>query len=152
MGETGKNHSGERDLVEPTPEQARALLEGSGKAFETVLAEGRWVVRYLLVFAAAAAVLIPPVAFVTYWPVAVVVCVLWSTVLVGLLVWSARRRATPLGAYHRMGSAFMLFGVLYGITCLLGFTVFVGELAWWIPGGLASAVPLLIAAIREARR
>lgn len=136
----------------PSAAQARRLLTDAESAARIVRGEGRWVVGYLTVFGTAALVLIPMGAYLDRWPIAVAVSAIWTVVLVVLPVWSSTRRATPFGALHRAGMAFLGFGVLYGITAGLGFTVFTGQVWWWLLGGIGSALPLLGQAVREARR
>lgn len=138
--------------AEPSAEQASALLHRSRSASRAARAEGRWVVTYLLVFGLTALVLIPFFGYVYVWPVFAIISAVWLVVLFVLTIWASRRPVTPRGAANRMGAAFLLFGVLLGVTCLLGFTALAGQWWWWVLGGIASSAPMLVAALREARR
>ena len=143
------------DRLEPphvSAAKARDLLERSDAAQRAVRAEARWVVRYLVTFGVAALVLIPLGAFLDQWPVLVAVNLTWMVLLVVMPVWASRRMVTLHGAGARLGVAFLIFGLLYGVTAFVGFTRFPGELWWWAVGGGASAAPLLLTAWWQARR
>lgn len=128
------------------------MLNHAAAAAAKTRLEGRWLVRYLIGFALTAAVLIPPMAFLNRWPVALTLSLLWLIALSALFWQANRHHAITIGGLSRAGGAFMLFALAMGITCAFGFGPFAGQLAWWIPGGLVSAAPWLIAAIRESRR
>ena len=57
-----------------------------------------------------------------------------------------------MGSSARIGVAFGMFGLLYGVTTSLGFTQFLSDAWWWIVGGIVTAAPLLLAAWWESRR
>lgn len=122
-------------------------------------AEAHWVVTYLAAFGFAALVLIPFAGvFLDRWPVDLAVNAVWMILLVALPVWASRRQATLRGASARIGIAFGMFGLLYGVTGILGITRFADEVWGWVIGGIASAAPLLLAAwargttMKRARR
>lgn len=135
----------------PSPDQVHDLLRRYDVAQRAAQAAGHWSVTYFSVFAVAAVVLIPLGAFTNHPPVVVVVNLSWVALLVLMPIWSSRHRVTLRGTGRRMGLGFLIFALVYGLTCAVGFSRFPGQLWWWTLGGLASAAPLAIAAARQSR-
>jgi len=75
-----------------------------------------------------------------------VLCV--AALSVGLLPGS---RVTTAGLGRRWASALVGWAVLFAAVMVLGLLVWRGELAFWIPGGILAALPLVLGARAELR-
>ena len=66
----------------------------------------------------------------------------------------AARRPGPraVGTRRRTAVGAVSWAVVYGAVLVAGLVVWPGSVAYWVPAALVSAVPLLVAAWRPARR
>ncbi|WP_210508357.1 hypothetical protein [Naasia sp. SYSU D00057] len=60
-------------------------------------------------------------------------------------------RAFPTGFTRRFVPAMLVWGAVFGVLLSVGLLFFRAELAYWIPAGIVTALPLALAARREAR-
>lgn len=109
-------------------------MERSTTAKRAVRAEAHWAVNYSPSMGSRRLILIPFGALIDRWPVVLAVNLVWMVLLVASL-YASRRHVSWRGAGARLGVAFLLFGLLYWVTCLLGFTRFPARCG----GGLLAA-------------
>ncbi|MQA82844.1 MAG: hypothetical protein GEV10_31065 [Streptosporangiales bacterium] len=96
----------------------------------------RWYVGYLLASGAASLVAATALGLVdrpVLWTA--ISMPLWLAVLLGLSVWSSRRR----GGDRLPTAVFAGWAAAWAATVGLGTTVFPGVLAWWVAGGVVMA-------------
>ncbi len=71
---------------------------------------------------------------------------LWLLLLVGLTVYQRRQRALIKRFARLHLIVISTWAVLWVVTVVVGTIFFVGDLTWWIPAGLVTALPALIGA------
>ena len=123
-----------------TADQARDALTGASSARRVLAARGRWLAAYFGAFAAGSAVVVVLIGLggsagtliaMTGWVVLVSAGVAWAT--------TRPVRLRHEGWLHAL--AWVTWGVVYGTVLLLG-DARPGELAYWVPAALVSALPL----------
>lgn len=133
--------------------QATADLARGEKAASRIRNESRWFARYLAVFAAGFGVLTLVLGLVDpLWLRLTVSGVLWIPLVIGMVVWAVRQRASPDGAGRRALPGWIGTGVLYGVALFVGTPAQLGNAAYWLPAAVVVVLPLGIAAWREWRR
>lgn len=135
-----------------TADRARAALAGADTSRRGLAARGRWLAGYFTAFSAGsvAVVLLVGLGGDAGTTAAMITWVL----LVSLGVGYAASRPVHLRREGWLHGVWVLWGVVYGLVLLLGHSHH-GEVAYWLPGALLSAVPLLAAAgtaLRWSRR
>lgn len=134
-------------------ERAAADLARAASATGRVRDEARWVARYLAVFGAGFAVLTVELGMVTpLWLSLTIAGALWIPLVTGMVVWAMRRRAAARGAGRRLAVPFAATGALYGAALAVGLPDQVGNAAYWVPAAVVVALPMVVAAVLEARR
>lgn len=136
-----------------TREQAASDLADADRAAGRVRRQSRWMARYMGAFAAGFAVLTLILGLVEprwlSWPAS---GVLWAGLTTAMVVWANRRPATARGVGRRALWGWLGTGVLYGVALFAGIPGQLGNLAYWLPAAAVVALPLAVAAWREARR
>ncbi|WP_050502093.1 hypothetical protein [Streptomyces monomycini] len=115
-------------------------------------ARSGWYARYLWVFAAAQAALVP-MALLWHGPVAALAFTLAVTTLVaGLSLYAARQRIVRRGFGARHGVLIGLWAAVYSASLLFGLLVFVDSRTFAAVAASACALPLVVGAVLERRR
>ncbi|MFI8517631.1 hypothetical protein ACIGEZ_07355 [Streptomyces sp. NPDC085481] len=135
-------------------EQADAVasLEGVARIEATTLGRSGWYVGYLWVFAAWQLILVPAVLL---WrgPTGVIVSTLANALMVmGLSVFAARQPVVPRGFAGRHLRVIGAWAVAYVLALVVGFTAFVGSVAFSAAAALVCALPAAAAAVRRGGR
>ncbi|MGO1240954.1 MAG: hypothetical protein ACTMHU_05915, partial [Cellulosimicrobium funkei] len=107
---------------------------------------GRWVRLYLTGWAVASVGLVLAIGLggrVGF----VVGMAAWVAIVTVGATWAGRQGALAVGTRRRIA-----VGAVYGAVLVAGLVVWPGSVAYWVPAALVSAVPLLVAAWRPARR
>ncbi|MBT0995378.1 hypothetical protein KIN34_13900 [Cellulomonas sp. DKR-3] len=150
---TADDHS-TSPLEGPTPEQARALLAGSGTASGALRAQGgdRRAIA-LTAFAATTLMFFAGLASAAPDDAAALVLI-GLYVVTGAGLWFAFVRTAPVakpGAVRRWSRAVGWWGAAYGVALFVGLSSFRAAPAYWYVAALVVAAPLAVAASREAR-
>ena len=71
----------------------------------------------------------------------------WLVLLVGLTLYQRRQQSLirRFAALHTI--VIMTWASLWVITVIMGSFFFVGDLSWWVPAGIVTALPALIGAL-----
>ena len=132
-------------------EATEALAQAQRLNRETRSA-GRWYVRYLLVYATASFAMASLFGVLgNRWGVWLLTP-LWVVVIVVLSTWSARARTALVGFGRLHAAVIGAWAVLWGVTVIVGSSRYQGQPAWWVPCGVAMAVPCLVGAWVAHRR
>lgn len=136
-----------------TRERAAADLDRARRAAGRVRTESRWMGTYLAVFAVGFGVLTLVLGLVSpLWLRMTVAGALWIPLVVGMVVWAVRRRASDRGTGRRVLWGWLGTGGLYALALVVGTPARLGEPLYWVPAAVVVALPLAAAAWREARR
>lgn len=134
-------------------ERAAADLARAATATGRLREESRWAVRYFAVFAVGWAVLVLVLGLVfPLWLRMTIAGALWIPLVIGMVVWALRRRAAARGTGWRSAGAFGVTGVVYAVALFVGTPAQLGNAAYWVPAAVAVALPMVVAAVLEARR
>ena len=113
---------------------------------------GRWYSTYLAVFAVATFAMCIAFGLVGGRWAAIVLTPIWVLLVTVLSIWAARQRTAVVG----MGRIHLWviggWGVAWGVTVFVGCFLFPHTLAWWVLGGVLTAIPPVIGAVVVARR
>jgi hypothetical protein len=113
---------------------------------------GRWYATYLMIYAAATFAMCVGFGLIGGRWSAVVLTPIWVLMVVALSIWSARQPTTVAG----MGRIHLWvvggWTVAWGVTVFVGGFLFPHTLAWWVLGGLLTALPPVVGAVIVARR
>ena len=76
----------------------------------------------------------------------------WLVLLVGLTLYQRKQRALikKFAALHTI--VIMTWASLWIITVIAGSFYFVGDLSWWVPAGLVTALPALLGSLLVFRQ
>ncbi len=129
----------------PTAAHARSQLGRAGSAGAQLAARGRWFRAYLLAFGLGSLALVVLLGLGDRG-VMVAAMVGWGVLVAVMAVWASRQRVQLAGAGRRLTAAFAVWGVLYGLTLVIGLSLAPGAPAFWVPAALVVAAPLLVAA------
>lgn len=133
-------------------EEALGALEQAEAMDAHTRGRGRWYAGYATVYAAASCGLLLALGLMPS-PVTVA----WATplflvVIAGLTAFALSRPVQPRGYKALHGGMIAAWSGVYTLTVVVGATAFPGEMLWWTPGALASAVPPLVVAYLALRR
>ncbi len=127
-------------------EEALDALVTAGDITERVRHGGRWYACWALTYAGMSVVLTLGVGFLaTTWALAPFMFG-WFVIFVALLAYALRRPVTPAGFGWVHGLAMGGWGLVFAVTMSVGMVYFPAQPAWWVPGALATTVPLAVAA------
>ncbi|KLN36531.1 hypothetical protein FB00_01385 [Cellulosimicrobium funkei] len=136
----------------PSPAEASsALADASRLAASTRARAWRWVRLYLTGWAAASVCLVLALGLGGRAGFVVGMSA-WALLVTVGVTWAARQGAMVAGARPRLALGAGAWAVVYGATLFVGLDRFAGEVAFWVPAALVSAVPLLLAAWIPAPR
>ncbi|MEW2353794.1 hypothetical protein [Spirillospora sp. NPDC029432] len=131
---------------------AATALERAGELKATVRRRSRWMVRYQLAYGASTFVsvlllgLFPNAAGFT------ISIAFWLAAVVLLSVYAQRQPVAHRGLGHSHAIMIGSWTLVYFAVLFPGVNWFRGDLAWWLPGSFAVAVPPLLMAYLTARR
>ncbi|MFF3064665.1 hypothetical protein ACFVQ3_08910 [Oerskovia sp. NPDC057915] len=131
----------------PTPQEAAAALDLATRSTATTAGIGhRWVQSLLLAWAA---MTITVVLLVGLGGVpGIVLGSLIGPLFAGMVaIWAARQGVRARSLHGRYLLAVVLWAVLYGAALVLGLPGQAGNLAYWLPAALVTALPMLAAAL-----
>lgn len=131
----------------PTPREAAAALDLAARSTARTAGIGhRWVRSLLLAWAAMtiAVVLLVGLGGIP----GIVIGSLIGPLFAGTIaVWAARQGIRARSLNGRYLLAVVLWAVLYGATLVLGLPAQAGNLAYWLPAALVTAVPMVAVAL-----
>ena len=137
-----------------TDTDAQALLGTAERLAQRSRRAARWYALYLLLygvgtFALALLIGIAP------GPLGVSLGMgVWMVLLIGLTVYQRRQQALIRQFARLHLIVISTWAVLWVITVVVGTIFFVGDLSWWVPAGLVTALPALVGAsyvLRQTR-
>ncbi|TXR55286.1 hypothetical protein [Quadrisphaera setariae] len=132
-----------------TADQARAALAGADTARRGLTARGRWLAGYFGAFAVGSVVVVLLIGL--GGDTGTTLAMIGWVLLVSLGVGYAATRPVRLRREGRLHAlAWLSWGVVYAVA-LLGGHPRHGELAYWLPAALVTAVPLLATAVLALR-
>ena len=126
------------------PGTAAEALEDAARLASLARQSGKWYARYLLAYAIASFAL--AVTFALGGPRigVLVITPLWVLFVAAISVYAARQRSSLRGAGRIQGAMIAAWTVAWGITLFGSFSVH-QALWWWVLGGVAMAIPPLVA-------
>lgn len=132
----------------PTEAYSALALAEKAQAHDAVRAGSAWTGWFLGSYGVTTAIFISLVA------VAGAVAYVGSWVVYGVIAtWFGRRgRVTWRGFDRLSGRCFAAWFLLQGVGCGVGFNLFSGVAAYWVPVALVTSVPMFIGAWRVAQR
>lgn len=139
-------------MSEFTSADAQARLADAERVQEAVRRRSRWYVRYLVVFGIATIGAVTAAGFVRGPVSSAVFAVGWTAFVVGVSIWGARFGATRRGFQRTHLTWLAVWLVLYLAVLLGGLAWFPHDPAWFLPGGVVTALPCFVTAYLEARR
>lgn len=139
--------------LHPSPDHdSAATLDRAQQLAREARRSARWYVRYLIAFAAASLVMSTLYGVLGgVWGVAILTP-LWVVFLTVLTVYSTRQRTVVRGMTRVHTTMIVAWAIGWGITVIVGSTVFPDRVWWWVLGGLITATPPLLAARRIHER
>lgn len=132
--------------------EAAQALEHADQLSSRARRAGRWYSLFLLVFGAASVLFASSFSFITSeWGV-MTLTGLFLLATTALLVWAMRQRTALAGMGRLHAFVMVVWGLLWGVTVIVGSSVFPGRPLWWVSGGVAMALPCLVGAWIAYRR
>lgn len=131
---------------------AATALARAQELDSTVRSGSRWFIGYQLVYAGAAAVTVATLGALDNTVGVTIAVTFWIVTVAALSVYAARKPVSRHGLGRRHHVMIFAWTVLYLAVLLPGVSWFRGDLAWWLPGAVAVALPGLIGAYLAARR
>ena len=130
-----------------TDTSAQDLLSSGERLAQRSRRAARWYAFYLLLYALGTFVLALLIG-IAPGPLGVTVgMVIWLVLLVGLTLYQRRQQALIRRFASLHVIVIMTWASLWVITVIAGTFFFVGDLSWWIPAGIVTALPALIGAL-----
>ncbi len=134
----------------PGAHDARTALLGASTARERLAGRSRWMTLYFALFAAASFAMVVTVGLGGL--LGVTVATPAFLVVVGLLVaWAMRQGVFGAGWGRLHVTVFVVWGVLWLATAIIGMYLFQGEPAFWLPVAVVDAAPFLVGALASSR-
>jgi len=133
------------------PATARSALDVADLAAASLTRQGRWLRRFLLLFAAASVVLVL-VLGLGGRPGLFIGMGLWVVTISVAVPWANRQGAVPRGTGSLSAWTWASWAALYCGLLVVGLSTFPGRPAFWVPAALVTAVPFLVAAATTGRR
>ncbi len=135
-----------------TDTSADELLTTAERLAQRSRRAARWYALYLLLYAAGTVVLALAIG-IAPGPLGVSVGMgIWVILLAGLTLYQRRQQALikKFAALHTI--VIMTWASLWIITVIAGSFFFVGDLSWWLPAGIVTALPALIGSLLVFRQ
>jgi hypothetical protein len=126
------------------PSSATEALNDAARLASLARQSGKWYARYLLAYALASFAMAVAFALVGPRIGALAITPLWVLFCALISVYAARQRTTLRGAGRINGAMIAAWAVAWGITVFGSFSVH-QALWWWVLGGVAMAIPPLVA-------
>ena len=76
---------------------------------------------------------------------------MWGVLMVAMMIWARRQRASVAGIGRRVAPYWIVSGLLYLAALVVGVNRFHGEPSYWIPAAVVVGAPLIVGAWRESR-
>ncbi len=134
------------------PMDATEALARAGALRSSVNQRSRWLIRYQLGYGGSAFVSVLLLGLFG-GPAGVAASVgFWVIAIIALSVYAHRQPVAHRGMARSHGFMIAAWTLVYFAVLFPGVTWFEGDLAWWVPGAVAVAVPSLLAAYLTARR
>lgn len=130
----------------PTPDQARDALLAADRSSDALAARTRWLTVSLLGYATASFVTLLLIGLGGPAGVGLGMAA-WVVTIVGLTTWRGRQQVLPRGHSRRVNWGFGAWTVIYGLTVIFGTAGLHGQPWFWVPAALATAAPLVVAAL-----
>ncbi|MEU3306219.1 hypothetical protein ACWGSK_19930 [Nocardiopsis sp. NPDC055551] len=133
-------------------EDAWDALEQAQNLNERVRPMGGWYAFYGIAYGMVSLGLVLSLGITNSAVGSLVASVVAVTIICLLSVYSARQPVKPLGygPLHAWGIA--AWGVIYGVALFVGMYVFPGDLLWWAPMAVLSALPTTVTGLIALRR
>ena len=113
---------------------------------------GRWYATYRAVFAVATFAMCIGFGLIGGQWAAIVLTPIWVLLVVALSIWSTRQPSAVAGMRRIHSWVIGSWTVAWAVTVFVGSFAFPHTLAWWVLGGVLTAVPPVIGAVIIARR
>ncbi len=130
-----------------TETSANELLTTAERLAQRSRRAARWYALYLVLYALGT-VLLALLIGIAPGPLGVSIGMgVWLVLLVGLTLYQRRQQALikKFVALHTI--VIMTWASLWIITVIAGTFFFVGDLSWWLPAGIVTALPALIGSL-----
>ncbi|MFF2548040.1 hypothetical protein ACFVUY_36510 [Kitasatospora sp. NPDC058063] len=136
-------------MAQEAESAAQALTEAE-RLGRAVKDDSAWQGRYSLVFSCASAAAVLGLGAFPTKVAALTVTGLWVAFVAGISAWSARRPVSARGFGTRHVTMIVCWALVYVAVLVPGLAVFRGQMAWWVPGAVAVALPGIIVARLDA--
>lgn len=136
----------------PDGAAARARLADAERVQDAVRRRAKWYARYLTIFGLATIPVVTAAGFVDGPVSSTVFTLVWSAFVVGISVWGHRFGANRRGFARTHFTWLAIWLALYAVVLFGGLAWFPHQLAWYLPGGVATSLPCFVTAYLEARR
>lgn len=130
-----------------TETSAGELLTSAERLAQRSRRAARWYALYLLLYAVGTFALAFLIG-IAPGPLGVSIGMgVWVVLLVGLTLYQRRQQALikRFAALHTI--VIMTWASLWIITVIVGTFYFVGDLSWWVPAGIVTALPALLGSL-----
>lgn len=130
-----------------TETSADELLTSAERLAQRSRRAARWYALYLLLYAVGTFALAFLIG-IAPGPLGVSIGMgVWVVLLVGLTLYQRRQQALikRFAALHTI--VIMTWASLWIITVIVGTFYFVGDLSWWVPAGIVTALPALLGSL-----
>lgn len=135
----------------PSPQEAAAVLALAESSTRTTRLRGaRWVRTYLLGWGLGSIGLVLAIGMggqVGFF----VGMAAWAALVTIGVTWASRQGFLAQGSRRRLAVAAATWAVVYGATLVVGLPGQAGNLAYWLPAALVSAVPMVVVALWPRR-
>ena len=138
--------------VATSPAVSADQLDRAARLSGAARRSSRWYRTYLVVFAAGSFVLAVATGLWAGGPGVAVVTGVWAAFIALSSVWVTRKPTTIRGMKGLHLGVMLAWTVAWVLTVVLGSTVFTGQLAWWVVGGLLTAAAPAVGAVLAHRR
>lgn len=129
-----------------TETSAQDLLGTAERLAQRSRRAARWYAVYLLLYGVGTFALALLIGIVP-GPLGVGIGMgVWLVLLVGLTVYQRRQQALIKRFARLHLIVIATWATLWVITVVVGTVVFVGDLTWWVPAGVVTALPALVGA------
>jgi len=139
-------------MTEFTPDDAQARLADADRLQAAVEHRAKWYVRYLVAFGIATIAAVTAAGYVNGPVSAVVFAVVWGAFVISASVWGSRFGATRRGFARTHLTWLACWLGLYLVVLFGGIAWFPHQLAWFLPGGVVTALPCFVTAYLEVHR
>ena len=133
--------------IAPTPQEAAATLAGAAALTRRTRIRGtRWIRTYLLAWGLGGIGMVLAIGMggqVGFF----VGMAAWAALVTTGVTWASRQGVMAQGSRKRLAVAAASWAVVYGAALFVGLPGQAGNLAYWLPAALATALPMVVAAL-----